>query len=101
MTSPTADTCGVFIMTVDEPSSVTWTTLAEALRLFVRGATLRAGVPVSLVVGTILSIVNQGDKVVGGTATTSTWIRIGVNYLVPFLVSSYGFLAACREHRAA
>jgi len=87
-------------MTVEQPAALTWTTPAEGFRLFLRGATLRTGIKVSLVVGTILSIVNQADTVLGGNATTSTWVRIGVNYLVPFLVSSYGFLAARREQPA-
>jgi hypothetical protein len=31
----------------------------------------------------------------------ATWVRIGVNYLVPFLVASYGFLSARRVPPAA
>lgn len=52
--------------------------------------------PTALVVGTVLSAVNQGGVVVGGAATTGTWIRVAVNYLVPFLVASVGYLSARR-----
>lgn len=32
--------------------------------------------------------------IAGGDATTPvTWLRVGVNYVVPFLVSSIGYLA--------
>lgn len=48
------------------------------------------------VVGTILSAVNQGDVLLGGAAGTGTWIRVAVNFLVPFCVASIGFLSACR-----
>jgi hypothetical protein len=30
-----------------------------------------------------------------------TWVRIAVNYLVPFLVASFGFLAARRTPHVA
>ena len=79
----------------DQPEAV-WHTPGEALRLFLRGATVRVAWKVSVVVGTILSGVNQGSVVADGRATTATWVRIGVNYLVPFLVSSFGFLAGRR-----
>ena len=74
----------------------TWQTPREAVRLFLRGVTVRTASKVAAVVGTVLSLVNQGDTIASGNATATTWVRIGVNYLVPFLVSSYGFLAACR-----
>lgn len=79
-----------------DPRRETWSTIGEALRLFLRGATFRTAIRVSAVVGTVLSIVNQGDRVVNGTATADTWARIAANYVIPFLVSSYGFLAARR-----
>lgn len=42
---------------------------------------------VALVVGTCLNLINQGAAVWhGGPAD---WPRLGLNYLVPFLVSSY------------
>ncbi len=78
------------------PHAKTWTTPSQALQMFLRGATVRTGARVSAVVGTVLSVVNQGATIVDGNATVTTWIRVGVNYLVPFLVSSYGFLAARR-----
>lgn len=83
-----------------KPAPLSWTTPAQALRLFIRGAALRPAIRVSPVVGTIVSAVNQGDRIVGGTATASIWVRIFVSSVVPFLVSSYGFLAACRGRPA-
>ncbi len=58
--------------------------------------TVRAAGPVALVVGTILSAVNQGSTIVDGATTWVTWVRVGVNYCVPFVVASIGFLSACR-----
>ncbi len=76
--------------------AVTWSRPSHALMLFLRGRTARTAAPVAAVVGTVLSAVNQGDVLVSGAAGGSTWIRIAVNYLVPFLVASFGFLSARR-----
>ncbi|MFA5885127.1 MAG: nitrate/nitrite transporter NrtS [Acidimicrobiia bacterium] len=84
-------------MTAHEPAPASWSTPREALGLFLRGATVRTGVRVALVVGTVLSLVNQGQTIANGSATVGTWVRVAVNYMVPFLVSSYGFLAGCRD----
>jgi hypothetical protein len=73
-----------------------WSSPVEACRLIMRGVTFATGVRVALVVGTILSAVNQGSVIVSGDATAATWVRVGVNYLVPFLVSSIGYLAPFR-----
>ena len=48
------------------------------------------------VVGTVLSLVNQGSVIAGGAATPGTWVRVAVNYLVPFLVASIGYLSGRR-----
>jgi len=40
--------------------------------------------------------VNQGSVILAGDATGFTWTRIAVNYLIPFVVASFGYLAGCR-----
>ncbi|GAA0672065.1 hypothetical protein GCM10010193_25530 [Kitasatospora atroaurantiaca] len=60
-------------------------------------ASLAKCVPIALVVGTLLSLVNQGSVLFAGTATGVTWLRVAVNYLVPFCVSSAGFYGARRS----
>lgn len=61
-----------------------------------RGRTARTAAPVAAVVGTILSMVNQGDVLLAGAVGTGTWVRVAVNFLVPFCVASIGFLSGCR-----
>lgn len=63
--------------------------------LFVRGRTARTAVPVAVVVGTVLSVVNQGHLLLDG-GDTATWVRVGVNFLVPYCVASVGWLSARR-----
>jgi hypothetical protein len=83
------------------PSVPEWSSVGEALRLIALGYTFRTCCRVALVVGTLLSIVNQGSILLAGEATESTAIRIAINYLIPFVVSSIGYLAPFRITRAA
>ena len=45
-------------------------------------------------VGLILSLINQGNVIIGGDATALTWVKVGLNFCVPFVVSNLGLLAA-------
>ncbi|MGQ0521369.1 MAG: nitrate/nitrite transporter NrtS [Actinomycetota bacterium] len=76
-----------------------WATPGEAFGLVFLRATLRRTVRIALVVGTILSLVNQGAVILDGHASTVTWLRVAANYFVPFCVSSAGFLSATRVAR--
>jgi hypothetical protein len=58
---------------------------------------LRRTVTVALVVGTLLFVINQLDVVLSGHATATTWLKVGLTYLVPFCVSNYGVLIASRK----
>ena len=77
----------------------TWCSPREACALIVRGYTLRTGIAVASVVGTLLSAVNEGSVIAAGHLEASTWIRVATNYLVPFVVASIGYLAPFRRRR--
>jgi len=62
--------------------------------MFLRGATLPSASRIALVVGTWLSLVNQGDLIRGGEIP---WIQVALNYATPFAVASLGYLAARRR----
>ena len=47
--------------------------------------------------GTVLFCINQLDVVLRGDATTVTWIKGAITYLVPFVVSNLGVLVASRR----
>lgn len=46
-----------------------------------------AAIKVALVVGTILNLINQGGRLMEGLSLS--WFHVGLNYLVPYCVSSY------------
>ena len=71
-----------------------WSRPGEAIRLFARGATLRQCLPVAAVVGCVLSAINEGARIASGHTGWPTWVQVGLNFVVPFLVSSYGYLTA-------
>jgi len=77
-----------------------WSTAGEGFRLWFARATLRKTIRIGLIVGTILSLINQAQVIFAGNATTLTWVRVGLNYLVPFCVSSTGFLSATKRSKA-
>ncbi len=78
-----------------------WGTPFEAVRQLLHGATLRTCAPVALVVGTVLSAVNQADVVLAGSADGRVAAKIAANLLIPFLTSSTGALLAVRAPRQA
>ena len=73
-----------------------WSYWPEAFNLFFQGITVRACVPVAIIVGIILSTINQSDVILSGNTTLVLWLKVGMNFVVPFCVSSYGFLNARR-----
>jgi hypothetical protein len=72
----------------------TWVSYLDAARLFLRGVTLPTATRIGLVVGTWLSLVNQGQAMVHGHPP---WVKLALNYLTPFTVASLGYLAARRR----
>lgn len=48
---------------------------------------------VAVVVGTILNVINQWEAVRGSAAPH--WHKITLTYCVPYLVATYGAVAAC------
>lgn len=78
-----------------------WTRPREAVAQLLRGATVRTCSPVAVVVGTVLSVVNQGDVVLAGMADERVGAKVAANLLIPFLTSSTGALLAVRRRQPA
>jgi hypothetical protein len=71
-------------------------TVGDALRICFRREHLRRTVKIALVVGTLLTLINQLDIIVKGDADILTWVKCALNYCVPFVVSNLGLLAGKR-----
>lgn len=57
-------------------------------------------VKVSLIVGTVLNLINSGDALIAGHWPPNVW-KIPLTYLVPFLVSYYSSSAERRKQSPA
>ena len=75
---------------------MSWSTPREALRV-IRHHLWRTA-RIALIVGTILFVINQLDVVLRGQATATVWLKGGITYLVPFIVSNVGVLVGSRRH---
>lgn len=54
---------------------------------------LRRTLRIALVVGLVLTAINQLDVILSGDATLATWIKCTMNFMVPFIVSNLGLLS--------
>jgi hypothetical protein len=77
---------------------------APAFRCWLHGVmyppVFRRALLVAAVVGTILFLINQLDVVVSGHLTPVVGLKIGLTFLVPFLVSTYSALEINRLRQA-
>ncbi len=67
-----------------------------ALGMCVDGPVLKRSLAVSLIVGTILCAINQGDAILAGEMPV-IW-KVILTYIVPFCVATYGAYSACVAH---
>ena len=58
---------------------------------------LRRSFIVAVVVGTILTLLNQGDIIFAGSWQGSLYWKVPITYLVPFCVATYGALSNSRR----
>ena len=64
------------------------------LRTAIRKDIVIRGIKVGVVVGTILTAINQGDLILAGTLEPASAWKIPMTYLVPYLVSTYASVSA-------
>jgi hypothetical protein len=52
----------------------------------------RRALGVTIVVGTLLNLINQGSAILGHTRIE--WIKLSLTYFVPYFVATYGAVSA-------
>ena len=65
--------------------------MRSALQHPPRGARRRRSLRVALLVGTVLTLINQGDVIFSTGAVD--WLKCLLTYVVPYIVSTYGAVA--------
>ena len=68
--------------------------MADLWRSAGRPAVFRRCSVVALVVGTLLSLLNQGDLILAGAFDRVVALRILGNYLIPFIVGNLGAMTS-------
>ena len=58
---------------------------------------LRRSLVAAMVVGSALTLLNQGDTLLSGQGTAALFWKIPLTYCVPFCVATYGALANSRK----
>jgi len=58
---------------------------------------LRRTLRIALVVGVVLTSINQLDVILRGDPTATTWLKCAMNFVVPFIVSNLGLLSGRRS----
>ena len=71
------------------------------MRLFIKHACdpvcIKRSIKVALVVGTILFLINHFDSIYYGTLNATNYFQIGLTYVVPYLVSTFGSAMQARH----
>ena len=70
-----------------------WARVVEACRYCAQPRHLRRTVRIAFVVGLVLTAINQLDVILAGDSTAATWVKCGLNFVVPFVVSNLGLLS--------
>ena len=61
------------------------------------GPLLRRSIVVAIVVGTVLTAINQGGVILAGAWTPALALKIPLTYVVPFIVAMWGALSSLRQ----
>lgn len=75
------------------PESGSGAGVAAALAYAGQPRYLRRTVTTALIVGLVLTAINQGGVLLAGHAGTATYVRCVLNFIVPFVVSNVGLLS--------
>ena len=64
------------------------------LALAIQPSIIARGLKFSVIVGSILVLINHGDTIFTSGITSTQWLQIALTYLVPYLVSSLSSVQA-------
>ena len=89
-----AETAMDYVATRSEERTRPPSGLAQFLVLWFQRATVRRAVTVALIVGPILTLINQYDAIASGSFGAKSFFKMALTFLVPYSVSSYSSVMA-------
>jgi hypothetical protein len=87
------------IATLSEEQARLPSGLRRFLALWFQRATVRRAVTVAMIVGPVLTVINQYDAIASGSLGAKFFFKMGLTFLVPYSVSSYSSVMALRAAR--
>lgn len=69
----------------------------DMLRVVFMPTHLRRTLTIALLVGSWLTLVNQGDVILRSGWSLALLVKVGLNYLTPFVVANLGLLSRSRS----
>ncbi len=75
----------------------TWANGREAFGICLHRPNRRRVSLIAATVGTLLVGVNQGSSLASGHLSLVVWVRVGLDYLIPSVVSTLGLLSGSRR----
>jgi hypothetical protein len=91
-----AETSAAYVAMRSEERARVPSGLSQFLALWFQRATVRRAVTVAMIVGPILTLINQYDAIASGSFGTKFFFKMGLTFLVPYSVSSYSSVMALR-----
>jgi hypothetical protein len=67
------------------------------MNYFTNLAIHKRAIKIALIVGTLLCIINYGDKIINQHMTSSDWIKMLLTYFVPYGVSLYSAISTLKK----
>ena len=67
-------------------------------QIALRRQVVRRARQIALIVGTVLAVINHGDRLLSGDFDLTMVSKITLTYCVPYLVSTYSSVLAIREN---
>ncbi len=62
--------------------------IADIGRYCISNGVPRRSLIVAVIIGTVINLINQGDVLV--TGGDLNWLKIGLSYILPYCVATYG-----------
>lgn len=73
------------------------TSLKLGLRIAFQASIVKRAAVISVIVGSILVLINHGDNILDASITSKMLIQILLTYMVPYAVSTYSSVIATIE----
>ncbi|MEP1964044.1 nitrate/nitrite transporter NrtS [Tateyamaria sp.] len=73
-------------------------TTKSAWQIATAPSVAKRALKIALIVGTIIALINYGDRILAGEMDTVSWFKSMLTFLVPYCVSTYSSVMAVRDN---